>query len=353
MPVSRIALAAFIVILCNAARAQDPASDISPDTETAPERWNLYYQATSIGDYHGTFPSPYEARSACKTIRSATFPHHNAFFHRSAGAEHVSDFRSGDRGRKRVQRRERHRQSAQRRDPARGQPPTPKPYLARLFIQHDFGFGSGTEHQESDENQLAGDRPMTRYSIYAGRFTVTDYFDNNNYTHDPRTQFMAWGVMYNGAWDYPADTRGYTWGIVQEFHTRKWALRYGIAAEPKVANGSQFDRRLVSRSRPGVGSGAALFAAQARGRGSLTGLRESRAGGKLCPGAEARGGNGNHARREPDRRVGTLKYGTGISFDQAHFRQFRRVHRAWDGTTARPRASRSPPSTVWRAAAFR
>ena len=51
----------------------------------------------------------------------------------------------------------------------------------------------------------------TRYTIYAGRFTVTDYFDNNTYTHDPRTQFMAWGVMYNGAWDYPADTRGYTW----------------------------------------------------------------------------------------------------------------------------------------------
>jgi high affinity Mn2+ porin len=85
---------------------------------------------------------------------------------------------------------------------------------------------------------------VTRYSIYAGRFTITDYFDDNNYTHDPRTQFMAWGIMYNGAWDYPADTRGYTWGIVQEFHTRKWAFRYGIVAEPKIANGQQFDRRL-------------------------------------------------------------------------------------------------------------
>ena len=72
---------------------------------------------------------------------------------------------------------------------------------------------------KATQNQLGGDRPLTRYSIYAGRFTVTDYFDNNAYTHDPRTQFMAWGVMYNGAWDYPADTRGYTWGIVQEFHT--------------------------------------------------------------------------------------------------------------------------------------
>jgi hypothetical protein len=30
-----------------------------PDTPQPAERWNLYYQATSIGDYHGTFRSPY------------------------------------------------------------------------------------------------------------------------------------------------------------------------------------------------------------------------------------------------------------------------------------------------------
>ena len=33
--------------------AQDP-------TPTS-ERWNLYYQATSIGQYHGSFPSPYSS----------------------------------------------------------------------------------------------------------------------------------------------------------------------------------------------------------------------------------------------------------------------------------------------------
>ena len=91
---------------------------------------------------------------------------------------------------------------------------------------------------------------MTRYSIYAGRFTVTDYFDNNEYTHDPRQQFMAWGVMYNGAWDYPADTRGYTWGLVQELHTRNWAFRYGIAAEPQGGQRTAIGPPSVSRSRP-------------------------------------------------------------------------------------------------------
>ena len=89
-------------------------------------------------------------------------------------------------------------------------------------------------------------RPMTRYSITMGRFTVTDFFDNNRYSHDPRTQFMGWALMYNGAWDYPADTRGYTWGWVHEFHTERWSVRYGSAAEPKVANGLRFDRRLCA-----------------------------------------------------------------------------------------------------------
>jgi len=100
------------------------------------------------------------------------------------------------------------------------------------------------ESFESEANQLAGQRPMNRYTVTVGRFTVTDFFDNNRYSHDPRTQFMGWGVMYNGAWDYPADTRGYTWGWVHEFHARHFSLRYGSVAEPKVANGLRFDRRL-------------------------------------------------------------------------------------------------------------
>ena len=126
---------------------------------------------------------------------------------------------------------------------------TPKPYLARLFVTHDFGFGSEREAVESDENQLAGSRPVKRYTITAGRFTLTDFFDNNRYTHDPRTQFMGWAVMYNGAWDYAADTRGYTWGWVHEFHSRHWSLRYASAAMPKVANGAQLRPPTVPRPR--------------------------------------------------------------------------------------------------------
>ncbi len=130
---------------------------------------------------------------------------------------------------------------------------TPKPYLARLYAAHDFAFGSEKESVESDENQLAGERSVDRYTITAGRFTVTDFFDDNRYTHDPRTQFIGWAVMYNGAWDYPADTRGYTWGIVQELHTR--TIGVFDTASPARTKGRQWISirpALVPRSRPNV-----------------------------------------------------------------------------------------------------
>jgi hypothetical protein len=65
---------------------------------------------------------------------------------------------------------------------------------------------------------------------------------------------MGWAIMYNGAWDYAADTRGYTWGWVHEFHTQRGSLRYGSAAMPKTANGLRFDRRLF-RDRSDVFEG--------------------------------------------------------------------------------------------------
>jgi carbohydrate-selective porin OprB len=193
---------------------------------------------------------------------------------------------------------------------------TPKPYLARLYITQDFGFGDERETVESDANQLAGSRPMTRYSITIGRFTVTDFFDNNRYSHDPREQFMGWGIMYNGAWDYPADTRGYTWGWVHEFHTRRWSLRYASVAEPRVANGLRFDRRLL-RDR------GDLFEGELRGSRSghegavrLLGFLHHTDSGTYAEAIRVAAQTGTAPDVASVHRPGTLKYGFGISADQ-------------------------------------
>jgi hypothetical protein len=50
------AIVAIALALPLAAQQPDPPP---PADKPAFENWNLYYQATSIGMYHGTFPSPY------------------------------------------------------------------------------------------------------------------------------------------------------------------------------------------------------------------------------------------------------------------------------------------------------
>jgi high affinity Mn2+ porin len=240
----KLTLALLVLLSLHGRLAAQQDTTSAPETAPAFENWNLYYQATAIGQTHGTFNAPYQGPLSLEDISEHDVSITTTLF---------SDFRlapnlqfvfdpeiAGGRGFSGVN---------GLANPSNGELPrvataTPKPYIARLYLTYDFGFGSEKEHFDSDENQVAGDRPMTRYTITIGRFSLTDFLDNNTYTHDPRTQFMAWGVMYNGAWDYAADTRGYTWGWVHEFHTRNWSLRYASAAEPTVANGARFDRRL-------------------------------------------------------------------------------------------------------------
>src|SRR5579871_2787659 len=292
-------------------------SDNSAASADPPERWNLYYQATSVGQNHGTFNSPYQGAFSFQPYPERDVSLTTTLFFGLQLGQNTQFFFdpeiAGGRGLSNVN----GLANSPNGELPRIQTATPKPYVARLYLSHDFGFGTEKEHIESDSNQLAGDRPMTRFTITVGRFTLTDFFDNNNYTHDPRTQFLAWGVMYNGAWDYPADTRGYTWGIVQELHTRSWAFRYGIVAEPKVANGPQFDRRLF-RDHGQVWEAERRYSWR-KHDGAIRALaydNRSQAGtyGDALKLAAQTG-------TKPDvtltSRVGTLKHGFGISFDQA------------------------------------
>ncbi len=74
-------------------------------------------------------------------------------------------------------------------------------------------------------------------ALTAGKFSVTDVFDNIPYANDPHTRFMSWGLWASAAYDYPADTRGYTWGLAAEATAGDFSARAGIFLEPKFANG--------------------------------------------------------------------------------------------------------------------
>ena len=50
------------------------------------------------------------------------------------------------------------------------------------------------------------------------------------------------------AYDYTADTRGYTYGFLTEFYDPGWALRFGEMLMPKVANGIELDWNVAGRA---------------------------------------------------------------------------------------------------------
>jgi high affinity Mn2+ porin len=119
--------------------------------------------------------------------------------------------------------------------------PAPQITLARLFFRQLFLIDTVKEKQLSDFNQLAGNAPTHYISFTIGKISVADYFDDNKYSHDPRTQFMSWALMDCGAWDYPANTKGYSPGIVFEYVNRKHELRYGFSLMPNEANGNDMN----------------------------------------------------------------------------------------------------------------
>ena len=119
--------------------------------------------------------------------------------------------------------------------------PSPQVYLARLYLRQLWALGTATEDDEDDNNQLKGSRPARYLALNVGKFSIADYFDQNSYSHDPRTQFFNWSLMSAGGWDYPANVRGYTVGAVLEYVQPGLALRAGISSMPTDANGPTLD----------------------------------------------------------------------------------------------------------------
>lgn len=127
---------------------------------------------------------------------------------------------------------------------ARSSGPDPKLYRARLFLRQTLDLGGEADAVEAGMNQFALRTTQRRLSVMAGNFAVTDLFDANAYSHDPRTQFLNWSLVTHGAWDFAADARGYTWGAAVEARDGDWALRAGRFLQPREPNGQALDRRI-------------------------------------------------------------------------------------------------------------
>lgn len=110
-------------------------------------------------------------------------------------------------------------------------------YLARLFLQQTVNIDGDYTVQEDDENQIHSLVSEQRLVFRLGKFSSTDYFDNNKYSHDGRSQFMNWAFVSNGSWDYAADTRGYTMEFMTEYISRMFSIRLALAMVPNDVNG--------------------------------------------------------------------------------------------------------------------
>ena len=111
------------------------------------------------------------------------------------------------------------------------------PYLARGMIHKVIALSKDKVESERSYLSLFDELPRRRLELRFGKFSMVDFFDVNSVGSDTHFQFINWTVDNNGAYDYAADTRGYTVGLTADYEDRNWGFRFAEALMPKVANG--------------------------------------------------------------------------------------------------------------------
>jgi hypothetical protein len=125
-----------------------------------------------------------------------------------------------------------------------------EPYLARAQV-HQIVPLSRVWELNSDRGPISSFArvPRHRLEFRLGKMSTADMFDINPVASDSHMQFMNWAVDNNGAFDYAADTRGYTYGFVAEYQGPRVEFRVGEMLMPKVANGEVLDTDNLGKSR--------------------------------------------------------------------------------------------------------
>jgi len=222
--------------------SSDPVT-LFPHTETG--RYWISGQANSILQIHGHFHSPYEGTNSliddfeAKASEVATlYLGYQLWPNSRYNTDLIVDFENaGGRGISQAL----GLAGQTNLDVVRNPNLSTAPYLARGEIHQVIGLTDEMTDQERGPFALATRAPVRRFEIRIGKMTLPDTFDVNSVGTDSHLQFTNWTIDNNGAWDYAADTRGYTVGGILEYDDRIWSARYGIFAMPTVANGITLD----------------------------------------------------------------------------------------------------------------
>jgi len=129
--------------------------------------------------------------------------------------------------------------------PGQGTPLSTAPYVARALFRYVFPLSDEADDEDVGPLGVLKSVPVKRLQFRAGKLSLADFLDVNAVGSDSHFQFMNWTTVNNGAWDYAADTRGYTYAALLEYDDRSWAIRFAEALMPTVANGIALDGDLA------------------------------------------------------------------------------------------------------------
>ena len=215
------------------------------------------------------------------------------------------------------------------------------PYVARAMLHYTVPLSSETTEATQNPLSLATTVPRRRLEFRFGKMSTVDFFDLNSVGSDSHLQFMNWTVVNNGAYDYAADTRGYTYGFLTEFYDPGWALRFGEMLMPKVANGIELDWN-VTRARA-ENIEFEFYPSLRKKHAGVVRLLSFINHANMGSYREAINGFLDGQDPAPDitahRRQGRVKYGFGLNTEQELTRDLRAISKA-DGMMER--TSRSP-----------
>lgn len=110
------------------------------------------------------------------------------------------------------------------------------PYPARGMLHWNIGLGGGETENTPNFLELAPDLDSRRIELYFGKMSLADFFDTNAYANSDHQQFMNWTADNDGAWDYAANTRGYTYAAYGEYDAGLWTLRFAEALMSRLPN---------------------------------------------------------------------------------------------------------------------
>jgi high affinity Mn2+ porin len=204
------------------------AGDAVPPEQTSPEDWAIHGQSTLTEQYHPAFTSPFRGANSLDpgsradetfdaTIYAGYRPWRGGEIWISPEIDQGYGL-SNTLGIAAFSSAEAYKVGAA----------APYVRIPQLYFRQTLDVGGAVQAVAPDQMTLGGTQTANRLVFWLGKLSVTDVFDTNQFAHDPRNDFMNWGVVDQGAFDYAADAWGFTYGSAVEWYEGWWALRAGL-----------------------------------------------------------------------------------------------------------------------------